>query len=216
MARAVHVRGVGAQHHHALLPELREAPIVRQLTVERTGVELEVAGVTMVPTGVSIANLMPSTIECVTRIAFDAERAGLDAVARADDAQIRRLGEAVLPEPLRHERQGQRRAVHGHGRLAQQIRERADVILVAVGQDDRAERVTPAEHIGEIGDDVVDTGELVVGEHESAVDGDQVLAGLDQHHVEADLAETSQGYQSYDSLHGTPFTVERHDRTTGP
>ena len=67
------------------------------------------------------------------------------------------------------------------------------MILVAVGQDDRAERFTPAEHIREIGDDVVDTGELVVGEHESAVDRDQVLAGLDQHHVEADLAETSRG-----------------------
>src|SRR5262249_35866546 len=40
---------------------------------------------------------------------------------------------------------------------------------------------------------------------EAAVDGHQVLAGLDQHHVEADLAEASQGNQPDNGLHGTPF-----------
>ena len=189
------------------VPELREAPIVRQLTVERARVELEVAGVDDGPH--RRVDRQSDAVDDRVRDAdrLDAERAGLEAVARADHAKVRRLDEPVLLQSLRHERQGQGRAVHGHRRLAQQVRECADVILVAVGQDDRAERFTPAEHVREIGDDVVDPGELVVGEHESAVDRDQVLAGLDQHHVEADLAETSQGNQSDDGLHGTPFTT---------
>ena len=122
----------------------------------------------------------------------------------------------MLPQSLRDERQGQGRAVHGHRHLPQEVRQGADVILVAVREDDGAEPLAPAAHVREIGNDVIDAGQLVVREHEPAVDRDQVLAGLDQHHVEADLAETSEGDQSDDGFHGTPFTVERPDRTTHP
>ena len=121
----------------------------------------------------------------------------------------------MLAQALRDQRQGQSGAVHGHRQLAKQIRQRADVVLVAVGQDNRAEPFTPAEHVREIGDDVIDAGQLVVREHEPAIDGDQIFARLDQHHIEADLAETSQGDQSDDGLHGTPFQ-KRLDRTIHP
>jgi hypothetical protein len=53
---------------------------------------------------------------------------------------------------------------------------------------------------------VVDARKLVVREHEPAIDREQVLTELDQHHVEADLAETSERDQSDDGLHETPFT----------
>ena len=50
----------------------------------------------------------------------------------------------------------------------------------------------PRQEVGEVGDDVVHPGHLVVREHEPAVDGQEVVAGLEQHHVEADLAEAAQ------------------------
>ena len=122
---------------------------------------------------------------------LDAEWPRLEAIAGADHPQIGRLGEPVLAQALRDERQGEGRSVHGHRHLAEQIRQGADVVLVAVGQDDGAERVPPGECVGEVRDHVIDTGQPVVREHEPAVDREQVLAGLDQHHVEADLTETS-------------------------
>src|SRR5437899_3223368 len=69
----------------------------------------------------------------------------------------------------------------------------AEVLLVAVGEEDGAEAVALCQRIREVGDHVVDAGHLVrVGEHEPAIDGDHVVAGLDEHHVQADLTEASQ------------------------
>ena len=45
VAGPVHVGGVGAEHHHALLSQLGEPAIVGRLAVERARIELEVAGV---------------------------------------------------------------------------------------------------------------------------------------------------------------------------
>ena len=47
--------------------------------------------------------------------------------------------------------------------------------------------------VGDVGDDEVDAEHLLVGEHEAGVDGDHVVAVLEQHHVLADLAETAEG-----------------------
>ena len=46
----------------------------------------------------------------------------------------------------------------------------------------------PLAHVGEIVDHDVDAVHLVVGEHEAAVDDDQVVVGLDNGHVAADFA----------------------------
>ena len=79
------------------------------------------------------------------------------------------------------------------------------MVFVAVGQHHPAEGVAPLAQIGEVRDDVVDPRQLVVGEHEAAVDGDEIVAELDQHHVQADLAESTQGDQPDGRFHSTPF-----------
>ena len=102
----------------------------------------------------------------------------------------------MLAEPLGDQRERQRRAEDGHARLPEQVGQRADMVLVAVGQEDGAEAVPLGERVGEVGDHAVDAGQFVgVGEHEPAVDRDEIVAGLDEHHVEADLAEPAQGDQ---------------------
>ena len=94
------------------------------------------------------------------------------------------LGEAMLGDGER-----QRRAVHGHVEVAQEIRQRPDVVLVAVGQDHAAEGLTAIAEIGEIGDHVVHPGHLVVREQEPQSTAIDVVTRLDQHHVEPDLAQ---------------------------
>ncbi len=99
------------------------------------------------------------------------------------------------------------RAVHGQPNFAQEIGEGADVVLVAVREDDRAKALALGERVGEVGDDVVDPGQFVVREHQPAVDGEEVVAGLDEHHVEADLAEAAEGNEPDWGVHGTPFVA---------
>src|SRR4029453_1968034 len=79
------------------------------------------------------------------------------------------------------------------------------MIFVPMRQDDRAEPRAPGQGVREIRDDVIDPGQLVVGNHEPAIDRNEVVPGLDQHHVEADLAEATEGDQADNGLHGTPF-----------
>ena len=100
------------------------------------------------------------------------------------------------------DRERQRRAVDGHLELAQEIGQRADVVLVPVGEDHRPEALPVLAEIGEVRDDVVDAGHLVVREQEAAVHGDDVVARLDQHHVEADLAQAPQRDQADGGLGG--------------
>jgi len=158
VARPVHVGRVRAEHHHTLLAQLGEAPIVGRLAVERARIELEVARVDDGPDG--CVDRQPDPVHDRVRDPdrLDTERADRDAVSRADHPEVGRFGEPVLAQSLRDERQGQGRAVHGHRQIAQQVRERADVVLVAVGQDDGAEGLAPAERVREIRDDVVDAG----------------------------------------------------------
>ena len=83
------------------------------------------------------------------------------------------------------------------------------MVLVAVRQQHPAEAVAPGEGVGEVRDHVVDAGQLVVGEHEATVDGEQVVAALDEHHVEADLAEPAQGNEAHRGFHEDSFPDRR-------
>src|SRR5262249_19793635 len=50
--------------------------------------------------------------------------------------------------------------------------------------------------VREVGNDVVDAGHLVVGKEQAAVDGNDVVARFDEHHVEPDLSQSPQGDQT--------------------
>jgi hypothetical protein len=132
----------------------------------------------------------------------DAEAARHDLVPRLVGAQVHPIQEAMLGQPVPREGEGERRAVDGHVEVAQEVGEGADVVFVPVGQDDCAEALAVLAQIGEVRDHVVHTRHLVVGEQEPAVDGHDVLARLEEHHVEPDLAEPPQGDQAHRGLGG--------------
>ena len=77
-----------------------------------------------------------------------------------------------------------------HADLAQQVRQRADVILVRVREHDRA-NLAVAE-VAEVGQDQVDAEVLVAREREPGVDDDGLAAELEDGHVLADLAEPAE------------------------
>ncbi len=120
------------------------------------------------------------------------ERPELDrAAVGVDLAQLRRVQEPVLVElrldqPEREPR-GQHRA---HPDLAQEVRQRADVVLVRVGED-HGEHV-PVAQVAEVGKDQVDAQMLVAREREPGVDHERLSGELEDGHVLAHLAEPAE------------------------
>ena len=81
-------------------------------------------------------------------------------------------------------------------RCAQQVRHGADVILVRVREHERLDLVEPAFEGGEVRQDQVDAGLVVLGEQHAAVDDEQPAGVLEDGHVAADLAEAAERDQA--------------------
>ena len=85
--------------------------------------------------------------------------------------------------------------------LAEEVRKRADVILVTVGQEHGTDRFVQVGQIREVGQDQVDSEVLVAGEREARVDDDCLPVGLEDGRVLADLAEPTERDDSGASGH---------------
>ena len=96
-----------------------------------------------------------------------------------------------------------------HGNLAEQVRQRADVILVGVGEDDRAHRPPAIAQVREVREDQVDAEVLVAREREPGVDDDRIVAVLVDGHVLADLAEAAERNDSHRFGHRRSLGAKR-------
>src|SRR4051812_29994606 len=101
--------------------------------------------------------------------------------------QQTRLLDAVSGQP---ERQG--RAIDRERDLAQEVRKRADVILVAMSEQTRVDPVDVLAQEREVGQHEVDAGHVDLGKHEAAVEEEQPPLLLDDRAVAADLPEPAQ------------------------
>ena len=101
------------------------------------------------------------------------------------------LAQPVLVELRLHERERERRRHHRFDvHLAQQVRQPADVILVAVRQDDGSD--VPTLEVADVGQQEVDAEMLVAREGEPGVHDDDLACGLVHGHVLPDLAEAAE------------------------
>src|SRR6185312_1174726 len=108
-------------------------------------------------------------------------------------AQLRGAQQAVLVELGLDQPQRQPgRPDLLHARLAQQVGQRAHVILVAVRQQHRADRPVTVDQVRKVGEDQVDAEMLVTGERKARVDDDGLAVGLDHGHILAHLAEAAE------------------------
>src|SRR5699024_546500 len=112
-------------------------------------------------------------------------------LARLDLDGLRR--DAVLLELRADEGQRQLGADQRDVRaLLEQVRDTADVVLVAVGEDDALDVVEAVADRGEVRQDHVDAGLVLLGEQHAAVDDHQLADVLEHGHVAAHLAETAE------------------------
>ena len=100
------------------------------------------------------------------------------------------LGQLGPDQPQR-ERSGIDRRVDGE-HVAQQIGQPADVILVAVRDDDARDLVRVVAQIGEVRQDQVDAQHVELGEHDARVDHQDLVLDLEEHHVLADFAQPAE------------------------
>ncbi len=202
--RDLGVRGVGHEQVHALLAETGEGAQVRDAAVERQLVHLEVAGV-QDGAGVRVDGDGERVRDRVVHgHELALERAELDDVVFLDHAGARL--DPVLLELGLDQGEGQLGADHGDVvAQAQQVRHGADVVLVAVGQDDADDVVHAVPDVVEVRQDQVDAGLVLLGEEDAAVDDEDLAVDLEGDHVAADLLEAAQ----LDDAAGAPLELGR-------
>ena len=185
------VGGVGQQQVDALAAEPREPGQVGQPVVERELVHLEVAGVQH-----DAGRGLDGHRHRVGDRVVDREELKVEGPPRAGVALLhldRLRGQPVLGELGLHQRQGQLGADQGDvGPLPEQVRHRADVVLVGVRQDQRLDLVQAAVEVAEVRQDQVHAGLVGLGEQHPAVDDQQPVVVFEDGHVPTDLAEAAQ------------------------
>ena len=130
-------------------------------------------------------------------------------------------GELVLVELGARHRHRQRAAVDRrrvvHAELAQQERQAAEVVLVAVRDDDRLDVRDAAAQVGEVGQDEVDAHHLGRREAQADVDEDDPVLVLDDRHVLADLAQAAERQDAQRTAQrGSTFKPWRRRAARGP
>jgi hypothetical protein len=104
---------------------------------------------------------------------LDVERPDATALAVVDAHERGAVEEAGLVDPVGGQPEGEVGAVDGERAVAQEVRQAADVVLVAVGGHARLDAVGVLAQVREVGEDEVDAVHVGVGEHEPAVDEQQ-------------------------------------------
>ena len=191
-ARALGVRRVAEQQVDAAVAELGEPADVGAQPVDRRVVELPVAGVEDAARRSSRSRCRRVRDRVRHADELEPERPELDRAALGVDlAQLGRAQQAVLVELRLDEAEREPRRpdlVDLH--LAHQERQRADVVLVRVGEHDRADLLVA--EVAEVREDQVDAEVLVARERHAGVDDDPLAADLVDGHVLADLAEAAE------------------------
>ena len=145
-----------------------------------------------VPAPVRIATASASGMEWLTATNSRSNGPKLDRVALLHDV-LHGLLEPVLAQLGGEQRQRELGADQRDvAALAQEVRHRADVVLVAVGEHQRLDLVEPVPDRVEVGQDQVDAGVVVLGEQHAAVDDQQPAVVLEDGHVAADVAEAAE------------------------
>ena len=135
---------------------------------------------------------------------LDRERPGLGHLADREHVEVD-LAQLVLVELRARHGDGELAAVDDRHRLlaevAQHPWERAEVVLVAVGDDDGLDVVDPFAQVSEVGQHEVDAHHVGGREAQPAVDDHDPVAVLDDRQVLADLADAPEREDAQGAAH---------------
>ena len=191
-AGTLRVGGVAQQSQHALLTVLRQSRKVGGAAGQRGVVDLEVAGLDD-GAGRAVDGESYRVRDGVVHMdGLHGEAAQLELLAGGDLHELGLACQAELFQLIADEAAGQAGAVDGQIELLQQVGDAADVVLMAVGDEQALDLILILHHKGEVGDDHIDAEHIIVGENEAAVHDDHIAAALIDRHVLAYFAEAAQ------------------------
>ena len=191
MPRAFNIRAVAHQREHAARAIVRKADDIDGFAVDRRKVHLEVARVNHGADGRVDRERDSSRngVSCLDELHLEA--AEFDRIAGLHDREFL-IGNARFLQFVLDERNRKRGSVDGHVELLERIRQRADVVLVSVGDHKSFEFCAVLAQIGHVRYDDIDAGHIVVRKADAAIDNDHVVAVFKYGHVLSDFAQAAE------------------------
>ena len=187
----IDVGRIRQQQQHAALAVFGERVQIEELVVGRRGIDLKIAGMNHHPErcGDRQRDAAHNRVRNVDK--FDCKRTELDPFARLHHVQGGIFEHLVLFQTAFYQCQREFGSVNRNVQLRQQKRHAANVVFVAVRQDQPADQGGMLFQIGEIGSDDVYPEQLGIREHHARVDHDDVVAIAERHRIHAEFAETT-------------------------
>ena len=196
VTRPIRVGAVGKQHQHPAAAELGQFGVIGGPAVHRRVIELEVTAVHDQPGRRRDAQAHPVGDGVADVVGLDGEGTNVDDVAGRVGVQHRRPRHTPPLHLDLDQALGQPRGIDRHVELLQEMGQRADVILVAVRDDNCAHAVFLIAQVSPIGDDVVNPQHVRFGEHDARVHDEDIAAVLNAHRVLTDFPQAAQGYDT--------------------
>ena len=165
---------------------------MRRVAELRRVVELPVAGVEDAAVGRVDQQRIALGDRMGERHVAEAERAELEIALHLDDVELDLVGQPLLLELAGDQAGGERRRVERHAEIGGEIGDRADMVLMAVGEDDAEQIVAPLLDEGEIGQDQLDAGIVGIGEGHAEIDHHPLALAAVEIDVHADLARAAE------------------------
>ena len=192
MTRLLNVRRVAQQREHALVAKLAEAGDVYHAAGNGRDVYLEVTGVDDRADGRrdSQCDRIGDTVVHVDELNSKAAETEDGAVLLGKDLGVIEL--IVLFELQLDQRRREGRSVYGNVQIAQQIGHAADMILVAVREDQPAYLLGVGFKVGDIRQDDIDTVHILIREAHACVNNDYIAAAFIGRHILAYFAQTAE------------------------
>ncbi len=124
---------------------------------------------------------------------FHFKRPDLHQPSRHRFKQLRRIQQPRLRQPLLHQRQREPRPINGHIQVAQNVRQRPDVILMPVRQHNRPHVLPVLFQISDVRNHQVHAQQFGLREHHSRVHHQNIVAEPECHHVHSEFAKPPKG-----------------------
>src|SRR5579885_3098581 len=190
--RALDVGRIRKQERDPFAPQLGKPLTIEMFAVDRRFVDLEVSAVN------DQAGWRPDSererigrgMRNANRLDFEGTEA--EGTAWPDGYQLRLPGKRAFGKPAARERKRHVARVNRDIDFAQQMRERADVIFVRMGEDDTLETSSASVQPGEVRDEHPFAIFGMLGEHHSAIDYDRAASRFDGQQVEPDFTQPAE------------------------
>ena len=183
---------IADQSEHALVADRAQLRLGARIAELGGVVQLPVAGVEDAAVGRVDQQRIALGDRMGERDVAEAERAEPELAADLDDVDLDLLGQPLLLELAGDQAGGEGRRVERNAEIGGEIGDGADMVLMAVGQDDAEQIVAILLDEGQVGEDQLDPGIGRVGEGHAEIDHDPLAVAAVEIDVHADLARAAE------------------------